>query len=91
MIAAEQITFYCHWLPALAPGAYVASVTSKLEAGKQSLEQQSVAQTFHVGGPRYALTGGEVYSCYPPPGQIGAFSNTLPHIVFDRCTLPSRM
>jgi hypothetical protein len=88
MIAAEQITFYSHWLPALAPGAYVASVTSKLEAGKKSLEQQSVAQTFHVGGPRYALTGAEVYSCYPPPGQIGAFSNTLPHIVFDRCTLP---
>ncbi|MGH8222613.1 MAG: hypothetical protein ACREQZ_06535 [Woeseiaceae bacterium] len=88
MITAEQITFYSHWLPALASGAYVASVTSKLEADKTSLEQQAVTQTFHVGGPRYALTGAEVYSCYPPPGQIGEFSNTLPHIVFDRCTLP---
>jgi hypothetical protein len=88
MITSEQITFYSHWLPALAPGAYVATVTSTLEADKTSLEKQAITQTFHVGGPRYALTGAEVYSCYPPPGQIGQFSNTLPHIVFDRCTLP---
>ena len=41
-----------------------------------------------MGGPRYALTGSEAYSCYPAPGQIGKFYETLPHIVFDRCTLP---
>ena len=53
-----------------------------------SLETSPVTETFYVGGPRFALTGSEAYSCYPGPGQIGKFYDTLPHIVFDRCTLP---
>ena len=112
MPASEQITFYSYWLPALAPGAYLATLTSTLQADGTSLETKSITDepasqpdrqpsndgtsletksitdTFHVGGPRYALTGAEVYSCYPAPGQIGEFANTLPHIVLDRCTLP---
>lgn len=85
---AEQITFYSDWLPTLAPGEYTVTVTPTLKAGETSLATQSVAETFHVGGPRYALTGSEAYSCYPAPDQIGQFYDTLPHIVFDRCTLP---
>jgi 5-methyltetrahydropteroyltriglutamate--homocysteine methyltransferase len=30
----------------------------------------------------------EVFMTSPSPGQIGRFYDTLPHIVFDRCTLP---
>ena len=30
----------------------------------------------------------EVYSVYPPKGQIGDFANSLPHVVFTRRTLP---
>src|SRR5512135_3126705 len=83
----EQITFYSHWLPALAPGAYTLNVTSSLSA-KEGPAPGLVQETFHIDGPRYALTGAEAYSCYPAPGQVGDFSDTLPHIVFDRCTLP---
>jgi hypothetical protein len=92
---AEQITFYSYWLPALKPGEYVVKVKPTLTADGKALtdespddEKDAVTETFHVGAPRWALTGSEVYSCYPAPGQIGEFSNTLPHIVFDRCTLP---
>ena len=84
---AEQITFYSHWLPALAPGEYSVTVEPKLKAA-ETLRTEPVTENFHVGGPRYALTGSEAYSCCPAPGQIGQFYDTLPHIVFDRCTLP---
>jgi hypothetical protein len=95
---AGRITFYSFWLPALAPGEYSVSVkpsvkvevktrdSDKLE--EKALPTTPVTENFHVGGPRYALTGSEAYSCYPAPGQIGQFFDTLPHIVFDRCTLP---
>ncbi len=84
---AEEITFYSYWLPALAPGSYSVTVKPTLTAG-ETLLTKDVTETFHIGAPRYALTGSEAYSCYPAPGQIGRFHDTLPHIVFDRCTLP---
>jgi len=97
-----QITFYSHWLPAMDPGEYSVRVTPTLRAdldrkgpnGEAVTEKEvplpavAASQTFQVGGPRFALTGSEAYSCYPVPGAIGRFSGTLPHIVFDRCTLP---
>lgn len=85
---AEQITFYSDWLPTLAPGEYRVTATPALKTGETPLATQAVTETFYVGGPRYALTGSEAYSCYPAPGQIGRFYETLPHIVFDRRTLP---
>src|SRR5262245_40097740 len=93
---AEEITFYSYWLPALGPGAYSVTVTPTLKAdvikekvtSTVALGASDVTETFHVGGPRYMLTCSEAYSCYPAPGQIGKFHETLPHIVFDRCTLP---
>jgi hypothetical protein len=97
MATAENITFYSHWLPTLAAGEYRVTATPALKTEKAGgtnetkeiqLATQAVTETFHVGGPRYALTGSEAYSCYPAPGQIGRFYDTLPHIVFDRCTLP---
>ena len=100
-VTAEQITFYSYWLPALAPGEYRVSVKSELKGTKTIAtngeektepfgtdEKDIVTAELHVGAPRWALTGSEIYSCYPAPGQIGDFSNTLPHVVFDRCTLP---
>jgi len=101
-ITAGEITFYSHWLPALAPGEYAVSVkpefkgsTTVVNEKKKTVtetfetdEKDIVRETFHVDAPRWALTGSEVYSCYPSPGEIGEFSNALPHIVFDRCTLP---
>jgi hypothetical protein len=92
---AEQITFYSQWLPALAAGEYSVQVKPELKAlidDQQTTDvtddQDVVREVFHVGAPRWALTGTEVYSCHPAPDQIGEFSETLPHIVFDRCTLP---
>jgi hypothetical protein len=83
-----EITFYSHWLPTLAPGEYCLKIMPTLTMPDKKTESAPLTETFYVGGPRYALTGSEAYSCYPAPGQIGMFGGTLPHIVFDRCTLP---
>ena len=85
---AGQITFYSYWLPTLAQGAYSVSVKPKLMVEGANVPASPVTETFHVGGPRFALTGSEAYSCHPAPGEVGQFDDTLPHIVFDRCTLP---
>jgi hypothetical protein len=101
-VTAGEITFYSHWLPTLTAGEYAVSVKPELAgattvvnekkvtvAGTFSTDETDVIrETFHVGAPRWALTGSEIYSCYPAPGEVGEFSNTLPHVVFDRCTLP---
>lgn len=87
MPSAENITFYSSWLPVLAPGLHTVKVVSTIEVPGEK-PAATVTETFYVDGPRFALTGSEAYSCYPAPGQIGEFRNTLPHIVFDRCTLP---
>src|SRR5262249_44807887 len=71
-----------------APGQYSASVAPALKVDASSIETTPVTETFYVGGPRYALSGSESYACYPAPSQIGRFFDTLPHIVFDRPTLP---
>ncbi|MFZ0594904.1 MAG: hypothetical protein WAM39_30875 [Bryobacteraceae bacterium] len=89
-VKAEQITFYSQWLPKLSPGEYSVEVEPTLRIGSkvETTAADAVKQVFHVDAPRWSLTGSEVYSCYPSPGEIGNFSSTLPHIVFDRCTLP---
>jgi hypothetical protein len=96
----ETITFYAHWLPALENGEYEVSVTPGLtltfaadpddpEAPATLIPATRIVRdVFHVNGPRFSLTGSEAYSCYPAPGQVGSFDGKLPHIVFDRCTLP---
>lgn len=89
-VKAKQITFYSQWLPTLSPGEYSVEVEPTLKIGSkvETTAADAIKQVFHVDAPRWALTGSEVYSCYPSPGEIGNFSSTLPHIVFDRCTLP---
>jgi hypothetical protein len=84
----EQITFYADWLPALGPGEYEVSVTPDLTIERKEVKPVTVTETFYVSGPRFSLTGSEAYSCYPAPGEKGSFDGTLPHIVFDRRTLP---
>jgi len=43
---------------------------------------------FLVQAPRFSIDPGLIYSVYPSPGAAGAYSATLPHIVFTSKTLP---
>ncbi|MDY7096059.1 MAG: hypothetical protein SX243_24045 [Acidobacteriota bacterium] len=43
---------------------------------------------FTVNGPRFTLDPALVHSMFPPPGNRGHFQKYLPHLVFDRRSLP---
>ena len=82
-----RIEFFEACLPPLALGDY----TIKIDQTLEEVRPQKPFQTsldFSVAGPRFALNPADVYAVYPPANQVGAFGNTLPHIVFNRRTLP---
>lgn len=43
---------------------------------------------FTVNGPRFTLDPSLVHSMFPPPSNRGHFQQYLPHLVFDRRSLP---
>jgi hypothetical protein len=85
--------------PDLADGDYTLTVRQRIEAKQQISDKQSDKQNFSenfpdatlrfsVLGPRFTLDPQVVTSVFPPPGSVGDHSNVLPHIVFNRSTLP---
>ena len=90
-LAAGEIQFHQWCQPPLEPGEYNVEVTQtvrELADDPKSKGSYSSKFSFSVAGPRFALNPSEVYSVYPPKGQIGDFANSLPHVVFTRRTLP---
>lgn len=43
---------------------------------------------FSVAGPRFDLDPGQIHARFPPPNSSGEYYNVLPHIIFERQTLP---
>jgi hypothetical protein len=82
-----QIQFFEACLPPLFPGDYVARVDQTVKEIRPDQPFQSKLE-FSVAGPRFSLNPKDVYSVYPPANQAGNFTNSLPHIVFTRRTLP---
>lgn len=78
-------TFAESCIPPLQSGEYVLTVTQMSGTLGNS---QTLTQEFSVAGPRLSLAPGEIQSVYPPPQMAGSFGSTLPHIVFQRKTLP---
>ena len=90
-LADGEIQFHQWCQPPLEPGEYnveVAQTVKELADDPTSKGSYSSKFTFSVAGPRFALNPSEVYSVYPPKGQLGDFANSLPHVVFTRRTLP---
>lgn len=47
-----------------------------------------VSRTFAIAGERFQLKNEIIYSVFPPEGSQGEHSNTLPHVILNRSTLP---
>jgi hypothetical protein len=80
------IKFFQACLPPLFPGDYNVRVDQTVQQIRP--EPFRTDLDFSVAGPRFSLNPLDIYSVYPPANQKGNFSNSLPHIVFTRRTLP---
>jgi hypothetical protein len=87
-----KVQFIQHRQPPLDSGTYTVEVEQKVKT-KQSdkIPEQTFSKelTFYVDGHRFApLTPDVIYAVFPPAGNLGEYSNALPHIILKRGTLP---
>lgn len=87
-----KVQFIEHRQPPLDSGTYTVEVEQKVKT-KQSdkIPEQTFSKelTFYVDGHRFApLTPDSIYAVFPPAGNLGEYSNALPHIILKRGTLP---
>ncbi|MDB9421815.1 hypothetical protein PN467_15165 [Microcystis aeruginosa CS-563/04] len=87
-----KVQFIEHRQPPLESGIYTIEVeqTIKTTTSNKIPEQTFKKQlTFYVSGHRFApLTPDAIYAVFPPAGNLGEYSNALPHIILKRGTLP---
>jgi hypothetical protein len=81
------------FLPNLVAGQYTVAVTQEVKEVKEDKTKtllQSVTKQldFGVAAARFTLNSEDIYSVYPPANTTGQYTNQLPHIVFNRRTLP---
>lgn len=88
-----QIQFVeaCH--PPLVAGAYKIHMSQEIKESKEAVvpwnsDRYASEQAFSVDAPRFTLNPTDIHSVYPPSNQTGRFDNALPHVVFNRRTLP---
>src|SRR5260370_27219300 len=94
-VQGSKIEFVEYHPPDLADGDYTLTVTQRIEAKQQISDKQNFDETlpkatlrFSVLGPRFSLDPQLITSVFPPAGSLRDHSNVLPHIVFNRSTLP---
>lgn len=86
--AATKIEFVQFHQPGLVPGDYTIKVTQEVIIPGVQQASFSAQRHFAVYGDRFSLNPQVVQALFPPDGSLGEHSNVLPHIVFDRSTLP---
>ena len=88
-VAPGEIKFYDARLPPLEDGPYQLQWKQQVVGvGTKPVPPYTGSQAFLVQGPRFTLAATEVQSVYPPANAAGDFTDTMPHIVFPRSTLP---
>lgn len=85
----DQIEFIQFHLPQLKDGNYQITVTQKIQ-GKGIPDDTSFNTTkhFQIAGERFQLKPTDIQTVFPPAGNLGEYSNVLPHVILKRSTLP---
>ncbi|MES2706268.1 MAG: hypothetical protein V4726_06635 [Verrucomicrobiota bacterium] len=92
-IPAGDIQFYDRFSPPLPAGNYTLS-TSQTVGGVQNINDgvdpvyAAPDQPLLITGPRFSLSARDVYSMYPPAGNVGTFQDHLPHVVLCQKSFP---
>jgi len=84
------IEFIDYHMPGTLSGDYKVMVEQTVEgSGKITTENFFTANHFFtVQGARFSLAPENIYATFPPQGNQGDHSHTLPHISFTRSTIP---
>lgn len=84
------VTFVEYDIPALQPGAYEITVDQNVEISGEAVSPgvASANVKFAVKGERFVLNNSDIYSVFPQDLASGEFSQILPHVIFNRRTLP---
>lgn len=92
-----RVEFIDNDRPGLPDGDYEITVTQNLSTDATTIRGQNkipdgnqftAVRSFSVAGPRFSLDPSVVRSVFPPAGSTGDHGNVLPHILFNRTTLP---
>jgi len=72
----------------MSAGRYTAEVTQRVIKDKENLQTITKNFDFGVDAARFQIGPNAIYSVYPPANKSGNYSESLPHMVFTRRTLP---
>ncbi|MDK2989414.1 hypothetical protein [Methanoculleus sp.] len=89
-IWADELCIYDSCTPSLKGGTWEIRLTQELVEDGALLAGEPIGarQEFVVSAPQFGLEPDLIVGRYPPPGSVGAWSGTLPHIVLKDPTLP---
>jgi len=83
------IQFIQYHKPGISSGDYRVDISQEIKSKKITCNNQySDRREFTVQGPRFSLSADDIRSMYPPNQSQGIHRATLPHITFNRSTLP---
>ncbi|MEU2393512.1 hypothetical protein [Streptomyces sp. NPDC007369] len=89
---ALRVNFLDHLIPRATPGTYRVQVRNTLTDAGGDLDAAdrlpTTEETFEIRAARFVLAQATVHALYPPPGSRSSYGRTLPHITFNRPTLP---
>jgi hypothetical protein len=88
VVAAEHrlVTFIQYDEPALKSGEY--SITASQKTNQATPSSFTVTRQFAVAGERFSFDPSELAAVFPPDLAVGELSGVLPHVLFNRRTLP---
>ncbi|MBT2481055.1 hypothetical protein [Streptomyces sp. ISL-94] len=89
---ALRVNFLDHLIPRATPGTYRVQVHNTLTDTDGELDAgdrlPTTEETFEIRAARFVLAQATVHALYPPPASRSSYGRTLPHITFNRPTLP---
>src|SRR5579862_2214493 len=80
------VTFIQNDKPALKDGEYTITVTQ--DTNQEAPSSFQASRRFAVAGQRFSLDPSELAGVFPPDLAVGELSGVLPHVLFNRRTLP---
>jgi hypothetical protein len=90
-LSLDLIEFIAYHQPGLANGNYQISVTQTVGTIDEKIPTSTFSlgtQSFTIAGESLTFNPQVIESVFPPAGSLGEHSNVLPHIIFNRSTIP---